>query len=148
MSTADDQPGPAPETGPVPETCPPPETASAAAAEGEVVPASESAPPAPDDPIYVSKREVRKNAGKGTSKKSMYFLEFYLVDNHGYETLAATGEDQGAIPTALCHPLRHLRMRFVFLPYRHPSDICDGRCLTQGWCASVQQRPCMSRPLT
>ncbi|KAK9914836.1 hypothetical protein WJX75_001156 [Coccomyxa subellipsoidea] len=41
------------------------------------------------------KREVRKNAGKGTSKKSMYFLEFYLVDNHGYETLAATGEDQG-----------------------------------------------------
>ena len=113
MSTADKQPGPALEAGPAsvtdppPRTVPAPETGSAAAAEESAVPAPEAAPPAPDDPIYVSKREVRKNAGKGTSKKSMYFLEFYLVDNHGYETLAATGEDQGAIPTALCHPLIH-----------------------------------------
>ena len=48
-----------------------------------------------DGPIYVSKREVRKHAGKVMGKKAAYFLEFYLVDNHGYETLAATGEDQG-----------------------------------------------------
>jgi hypothetical protein len=48
-----------------------------------------------DGPIYVSKREVRKHAGKALGKKAAYFLEFYLVDNHGYETLAAVGEDQG-----------------------------------------------------
>jgi hypothetical protein len=56
--------------------------------------------PDPNDPIYVSKKEVRKNAGKGTGKKFMYFLEFFLVDNHGYETLAATGEDQGGCSDA------------------------------------------------
>lgn len=83
---ADKQPGdPAPEL-------------ATAAEEGTAAP-EPSLPAAIDataeDPIYVSKREVRKNAGKGTSKKSTYFLEFYLVDNHGYETLAATGEDQG-----------------------------------------------------
>lgn len=88
MSMADKQPG-----GPAQEL-------ASAAEEGIVPPVSSL--PAPvvasaEDPIYVSKREVRKNAGKGTSKKSTYFLEFYLVDNHGYETLAATGEDQGMI---------------------------------------------------
>ncbi len=96
---ADEQPGPAPEPCPAPPPGPAPLTEPAAelpsaAAEGNQAP--EPVPgAAADDPIYVSKREVRKNAGKGTSKKSMYFLEFYLVDNHGYETLAATGEDQG-----------------------------------------------------
>lgn len=47
------------------------------------------------DPIFVSKREVRKHAGKVTGKKAVYYLEFFLIDNHGYEVLAATGEDQG-----------------------------------------------------
>lgn len=92
MSTADKQPG-----GPAPEL-------ATAAEEGTLAPVSSL--PAPvvasaEDPIYVSKREVRKNAGKGTSKKSTYFLEFYLVDNHGYETLAATGEDQGTARKSL-----------------------------------------------
>jgi hypothetical protein len=50
-----------------------------------------------EDPIWISKREVRRTAPRSSgSKKTTYFIEFYLVDNHGYETLAATGEDQGA----------------------------------------------------
>ena len=50
---------------------------------------------AAEGPIYVSKREVRKTVGKVLGKKTAYYLEFYLIDNHGYETLAAIGEDQG-----------------------------------------------------
>ena len=53
---------------------------------------------AAEGPIYVSKREVRRTVGKVLGKKTAYYLEFYLVDNHGYETLAAIGEDQGAPP--------------------------------------------------
>ena len=54
-------------------------------------------PSTKEDPIWISKREVRRTAPRSSgSKKTTYFIEFYLVDNHGYETLAATGEDQGA----------------------------------------------------
>ena len=33
----------------------------------------------------MSKREVRKTVGKVLGKKTAYYLEFYLIDNHGYE---------------------------------------------------------------
>lgn len=100
---ADEQPGPAPNTSSAAAEVPAAAEASAPAA---------SAPGASDldGPIYVSKREVRKNAGKGTSKKSTYFLEFFLVDNYGYETLAATGEDQGATSTP-CSFLRRCNLQ-------------------------------------
>jgi hypothetical protein len=68
--------------------------AAAAAAPGSSDPSRPSA--AAEGPIYVSKREVRRTVGKVLGKKTAYYLEFYLVDNHGYETLAAIGEDQGA----------------------------------------------------
>ena len=56
----------------------------------------EAAPSAKEDPIWISKREVRRAAPRTSgSKKTTYYIEFFLVDNHGYETLAATGEDQG-----------------------------------------------------
>lgn len=58
----------------------------------------DATPSTKEDPIWISKREVRKAAPRTSgSKKTTYFIEFYLVDNHGYETLAATGEDQGNI---------------------------------------------------
>lgn len=57
----------------------------------------DATPSTREDPIWISKREVRRTAPRSSgSKKTTYFIEFYLVDNHGYETLAATGEDQGA----------------------------------------------------
>jgi hypothetical protein len=46
-------------------------------------------------PVYVSHREVRRPFSKGGLKKAAYFLNFYLVDRKGRETLAATGSDQG-----------------------------------------------------
>ena len=56
----------------------------------------EAAPSTKEDPIWISKREVRRAAPRTSgSKKTTYYIEFFLVDNHGYETLAATGEDQG-----------------------------------------------------
>ena len=60
----------------------------------------DAAPSTKEDPIWISKREVRRAAPRTSgSKKTTYYIEFFLVDNHGYETLAATGEDQG---TASC----------------------------------------------
>lgn len=71
--------------------------AGAAAPGGSADPAGPlGAAAAAEGPIFVSKREVRRTVGKVLGKKTAYYLEFYLVDNHGYETLAAIGEDQGA----------------------------------------------------
>ncbi len=68
-----------------------PATSQPATSQGQ-----DATPSTREDPIWISKREVRKAAPRTSgSKKTTYFIEFYLVDNHGYETLAATGEDQG-----------------------------------------------------
>ena len=68
-----------------------PTTSQPATSQGQ-----DATPSTKEDPIWISKREVRKAAPRTSgSKKTTYFIEFYLVDNHGYETLAATGEDQG-----------------------------------------------------
>lgn len=73
-----------------------PATALPATSQGQ-----EPTPSTKEDPIWISKREVRKAAPRTSgSKKTTYFIEFYLVDNHGYETLAATGEDQGLCLTS------------------------------------------------
>lgn len=69
------------------------EASQAATSQGQ-----DATPSTKEDPIWISKREVRRAAPRTSgSKKTTYFIEFYLVDNHGYETLAATGEDQGAL---------------------------------------------------
>ena len=47
-------------------------------------------------PIYVSYREIKGGPPLSRGgKKPSYIKRFYLVDSHGNETLAATGEDQG-----------------------------------------------------
>ena len=84
----------------------------------EVEPATsaghEAAPSTKEDPIWISKREVRRAAPRTSgSKKTTYYIEFFLVDNHGYETLAATGEDQGK---AAC---------IVRLSHADPPDVMD-----------------------
>lgn len=74
------------------------EAAQAATSQAATSQGQDATPSTKEDPIWISKREVRRAAPRTSgSKKTTYFIEFYLVDNHGYETLAATGEDQGAL---------------------------------------------------
>lgn len=77
-------------------------SAAAAAAAGEAVTDSdaqrdelsqEAGQPA-EDAVFVSHREVRRQAPKG-SKRQRTAMHFFLVDLKGNETLAAVGEDQG-----------------------------------------------------
>ena len=74
----------------------------------------EAAPSTKADPIWISKREVRRAAPRTSgSKKTTYYIEFFLVDNHGYETLAATGEDQGTASCLVWTPPRRLTKIYI-----------------------------------
>ena len=77
-------------------------SAAAAAAVAEQPPRPPSAvalhPPAGNGPVFVSHEERKETSERKPARKSgghTYVVKFFLVDSHGREYLAATGECGG-----------------------------------------------------
>lgn len=78
-------------------------------------------PPVDPGPVFVSYDERKETSERKPARKSgghTYVVKFFLVDSHGREYLAATGEDQGD-----AHYLYENQTSFPFLRANNKADV-------------------------